>query len=87
MKRRTIEEVHDRDIGHRKFAKFIDMAIAEGYKITNIRETNVMFKFDMDGYQMDFDKDMSIETKYQFEFCKMNLKTQKKLDEMWGGRK
>jgi hypothetical protein len=73
MKKRTIEEVHDRDIGHRKFARFIDKAIAEGYEITNIRETNVMFKFDMDGYQMDFDK--------------MNFKTQKKLDEMWGKRK
>jgi hypothetical protein len=59
MKRRTIEEVHDRGIENRKFAKFIDMVIAEGYEIPNIRETNVMFKF------------------------KMNLKTQKKLDEMF----
>ena len=40
MKTRTIEEIHDKEIGHKKFAWFVDTAIEDGHKITEIKEYN-----------------------------------------------
>ena len=47
MKNRTIEDIHDKEIGHKKFAWFVDTAIEDGHKITQIKEYNEKFKFKM----------------------------------------
>ena len=44
MKNRTIEEIHDKEIGHKKFAWFVDTAIKDGHKITQIKEYNGKIK-------------------------------------------
>ena len=57
MKNRTIEELHDKHIGHRKFAKICDLLIEKGYSITDIKEYNEQFKFKVNGYQYTFRKE------------------------------
>ena len=69
MKNRTIEEIHDKEIGHSKFARFLDMAMAKGYNVTNIKEYNEKFKFQFNGYPMEFDKSPKANGKWQFEQC------------------
>ena len=56
MKTRTIEELHDKHIGHVRFARFVDAALKRNHTITNIREYNEKFKFDMDEFPCEFDK-------------------------------
>lgn len=55
MKIRTIEELHDREIGHRKFAKVVDLLIVN-HKITDIKEYNEKFKFKVDDYEFEYSK-------------------------------
>ena len=57
MKNRTIEELHDKDIGHRKFAKVCDLLIEKNHTVTNIKEFNEKFKFEVDGFLMEYSKD------------------------------
>ena len=80
MKKRTIEEIHDIEIGHKKFAWFIDEAIEKGYKITNIREYNEKFKFNMDGYPLEFDKMPQLSVKWQLEQCENIIALRRKLE-------
>lgn len=56
MKVRTIEELHDKEIGHRKFAKVCDVLIANGHKVSNIKEYYEKFKFDLDDHPFEYDK-------------------------------
>ena len=69
MKKRTIEEIHDKEIGHKKFAWFVDTAIDNGYKITDIKEYNEKFKFKMNGWPLEFDKWPNLSAKWQYELC------------------
>lgn len=80
MKKRTIEEIHDKEIGHKKFSLFVDEAIERGHKITNIREYNEKFKFDMDGYPLGFDKMPSLSVKWLLEFCEDVIKLRKECE-------
>lgn len=56
MKERTIQELHDTQIGHKKFAKICDIVIAQGHTITNIKEYNEKFKFQIDGFNFEYSK-------------------------------
>lgn len=85
MKNRTIQEIHDKLIGHKKFALFVDVAIVDGHEITQIKEYNEKYKFKMDGYPMSFDKSPTISTKWQLENCYKLLKYHKKLEEYHNG--
>ena len=85
MKNRTIEEIHDKEIGHKKFAWFVDTAIKDGHKITQIKEYNGKFKFEMDGYPLEFDKLPTINVKWQLETCYKLVECHKKLDQMKRG--
>jgi len=69
MKERTISEIHDREIGHTKFAWFCDKAIANGYEITHIKEYNEKFKFKMNGVDVEFVKDPKANANWQYEQC------------------
>lgn len=57
MKNRTIEELHDKYIGHRKFAKICDLLIAKGYSVTDIKEYNEQFKFKVEGMELIYRKE------------------------------
>lgn len=85
MKNRTIEDIHDKEIGHKKFAWFVDTAIEDGHKITQIKEYNEKFKFKMDGYPLEFDKLPSISVRWQLETCYQLLEYHKKLEEYHNG--
>lgn len=79
MKNRTIEDIHDKEIGNKKFAWFVDTVIKEGHTITKIKEFNERFKFELDGYPMSFDKVPSINAKWQLEQCYKLLSYYEKL--------
>lgn len=57
MKKRTIEELHDKYIGHRKFAAIVDGLIERGYNITDIKEYNEQFKFKANGHEYHYRKE------------------------------
>ena len=82
MKKRTIEEIHDKYIGHKKFAWFVDTAIEKGHTITDIREFNEKFKFKFNGIPMEFDKMPELSVKWQFEQCELLYNYHQKLKEM-----
>lgn len=84
MKNRTIEEIHDKEIGHKKFAWFVDTAIEKGYTIKNIREYNEKFKFEMNGWPLEFDKRPNLSVKWQLETCEMLVAQHEKLKKMKG---
>ena len=54
---KAIEELHDKDVEHRKFAKVCDLLIEKGYRISNIKEFNEKFKFELDGWPMEYSKE------------------------------
>ncbi len=81
MTKRTIQEIHDEEIGHKKFASFIDGAIEDSHTISNIKEYNEKFKFELDGYPMEFDKNPLVSKWWQLEQCYKLLENYKLLEE------
>ena len=69
MKSRTIREIHDKEIGHKKFATFVDKVVEDGHTVSNIKEYNEKFKFDLDGYPMEFDKNPIVSRWWQLDQC------------------
>ena len=57
LKNRTIEELHDKYVGHRKFAKVCDLLIKKGYSVTEIKEYNEQFKFKVNDYDFTYRKE------------------------------
>lgn len=57
IKERTIEDIHDKHIGHKKFAKVVDIIIEKGYEITDIKESGTTFQFKINGYPLRILKD------------------------------
>lgn len=86
MKIRTIEKIHDKEIGHKKFAWFVDTAIEDGHTISKIREYNEKFKFEMDNIPLEFDKMPSLSVTWQLEQCYLLLNYHKKLKELKNGK-
>lgn len=81
MQKRTIEDLHDKDYGHKGMARFVDLAMDNGHKVTNIREYYEKFKFNFDGYPMEFDKMPGLSVKWQLEQCELLLDYHKKIEE------
>lgn len=69
VKNRTLEEIHDKQIGHSKFAWFCDKAKQDGYEITQIKEYYEKFKFRMNGYLLEFDKNPKANANFQYYQC------------------
>lgn len=86
MKTRTIEEIHDKYIGHKKFASVVDLAIEKGYTITNIKEFNEKFKFDMNGEPMEFSKSYKCSAKLILSIFEENYKGRKELQRLMEGK-
>lgn len=82
MKERTISEIHDREIGHSKFAWFCDKAKDDGYEIANIREYNEKFKFRMNGIDVEFVKDPKANARFQYEQCVKLINYYEQLEKM-----
>lgn len=79
MKVRTIEELHDPKIGHRKFAKIVDLLIAKGHKVTEIKEYNEQFKFKVDGDLLVYRKEWKSSAKDFAIYIENLLDTKKRL--------
>ena len=57
MKNRTIEELHDKYVGHKKMAVICDILINDGYEVTDIKEYNEQFKFKVNNHQFWYRKE------------------------------
>lgn len=80
MKTRTIEELHDKDIGHRKFAKIVDGLIANHHEISDIKEFNEKFKFKIDGEELQFMKSWKSSAEQFVNYVEQTLELQKQLE-------
>jgi len=74
MKIRTIEELHDKHIGHRKFAKVVDLFIERGYEVCDIREYNEKFKFTVNGVPCEYQKDWKASAKDYVDYVEVIVK-------------
>ena len=77
MQVRTIEDLHDKHIGHKKFAKIVDILEADGYPVKNIREFNEKFKFTIDKEIFEYSKDWKASA-YEIEQYIINILKMKK---------
>ena len=77
-KERTIKELHDSKIGHRKFAKVCDSLVKQGHKVENIVEYYEQFKFDVDGFWFTYSKDWKASSREYVEYL-LNMLVMKKL--------
>lgn len=82
VKERTLQDIHDKEIGHSKFAWFCDLAKDNGYEITQIKEYYEKFKFRMNGYLMEFNKSTRINAKWQYDQCIKLIEYYKELDKV-----
>lgn len=84
MKVRTIEELHDPRIGHRRFAAVVDGLVANGHKVTDIKEYNEHFKYKVDGYQLQFRKDWKSTAKNFIKYVEDLLLMKNEIDRKKG---
>lgn len=75
--KRTIKDLHDKDIGHRKFAKVCDLLVEQGHEVTNIVEYYEKFKFDVDGFWFNYQKVWKASAKDYVEYL-LNMLNMKK---------
>lgn len=85
MKTRTIEELHDKYIGNKKFAKICDLLIDKGFKVTDIKEYNEQFKFCVNGYLYIYNKNWKSSAK-EFVTYLLNIHDMKQMigNFIWG---
>ena len=82
MKVRTIEEIHDKYVGHKKFAAFVDKAMANGHTIADIKEYNEKFKFKFNGQLMEFDKSPKVDWQWQLAQCELLDNMHKEIEQL-----
>ena len=82
MKRRTVEEIYDQEIGHKRFAEFIRFAQLDGYTISEIKEYYSKFKFKMNGYPMEYDKTVKFDSKWFLSLCEMTIFSHQELEKL-----
>ena len=79
MQIRKREDFFDKEIGNRKFAKFILLAEKDNHTLTDFKEYYETVKFKMDGYEMSFNKQCKNVEKYYTGFILQNLYMRKVL--------
>lgn len=57
MQKRTIEDIYNKEIGHKKFAIFLTTCKEKNIVVSEIKEYNEKFKFKADGYYFEYQKD------------------------------
>lgn len=80
MKQRTIQDLHNKEIGNRKFAKVCDLLIADGHTVENIKEYYEKYKFVLDGYPFEYSKDWKVSAEEFKKFILNILNMKKTLD-------
>ena len=73
MQLRTIKDLHNKDYGHRKFAKVVD-TLSLTHKITDIKEYNEKFKFKVDDEPYEYQKDWKASAQTYINFIEMLIK-------------
>ena len=81
MQVRTVEDLHDKHIGHRRFAKVVDELLARGHEVKDIKEYYETFKFQVDGYSLQYDKETK-DTKWYVEQVERLLLDFKRIEEL-----
>lgn len=56
MQNRTITDLHDKEIGHPKFAKAVGWLVKHGHVVTDIKEYYEKFIYKVDGIRLEYDK-------------------------------
>ena len=82
MKNRTIEELHDKYVGHKKMAAICDLLIAKGYKVTEIKKYNEQFKFKVNNYPFWYRKEWKSSAKDFVNYLIDLLKIEEQLKEL-----
>lgn len=82
VKERTITEIHDKEIGHEKFAMFVDEFINNGFTITNIKEYQTKYKFLLNDLPLEFDKNPIVSVWWQYSQCKNLYEQHEKLKKL-----
>lgn len=77
MIKRTISELHDSRVGHRKFAKVCDLLVEQGHEITNIVEYYEKFKFEVDNCYFEYSKEWKASAKQYVDFLLETMKMKK----------
>ena len=80
MKKRTLEELHDKEIGHRKFAKVCDLLIEQGHKITEIKEYYEKFDFYVDDMRFEYSKNWKSTAKGFVAYILDMIQTNKEIE-------
>lgn len=80
MQIRVREDFFDKEIGNKKFAKFIKLAERDNHKLSDFKEYYENIKFKMDGYEMIFDKKVKNVEGYYLNVILQNLHMRKELD-------
>lgn len=78
MQKRTIKDLHDKHIGHRKFAKVCDFLVEKGHKVENIVEYYEKFRFDVDGFWFEYQKDWKASSREFVDYL-LNMLNAKKM--------
>ena len=78
-KNRTINELHDSKIGHRKFAKICDILVSYGYNVEDIKEYYEKFKFSVDGFECEYQKQWKSSAKAMADYFKNLIETKKQI--------
>ena len=86
MKKRTIEELHDEYIGHRKFAKICDLLIEDNYSVTDIKEYNEQFKFKVNGHEFKYRKEWKSSAKDFKTYIVKLIYAEERLKRYWSSR-
>ena len=79
MKQRTIEDLHNKNYGHRKFANICDLLISKGYQITDIKEYNEQFKFKVNNHLFWYRKEWKSSAKDFVQYLINILDTEERL--------
>ena len=77
---RTIEDLHDKHFGHKKFAKVCDLFVADGLDVTEIREYYEKFSFKLNGIYFEYRKDWKVSAGVALDYYLKLLLMQERLD-------
>ena len=83
MKLRTQEEIKDKEIGNKKFARFIDLARQDNYNISDIHEYYDKFTFNITGIWFTFDKCVKNVENYYNTTIKLYQTILKEREALW----
>ena len=76
--KRTLNDLHEKEIGNRKFAKVCDLLVEQGHNVENIVEYYEKYRFDVDGFWFEYSKQWKATSKEFVEYL-LNILEHKKM--------